>query len=42
MIFSFQAHYNMADKFLVEAGVYAVGARYFQNYDAATTAPCPW
>ncbi|PID91244.1 MAG: hypothetical protein CSA96_09430, partial [Bacteroidetes bacterium] len=29
----FQARYNMADKFLIDAGVYAIGARYYQNFN---------
>ena len=30
---SLQARYNMGDKILVDAGVYVIGARYFENFN---------
>ena len=30
---SLQARYNMADKIIVNAGIYTIGARYYENFD---------
>ncbi len=38
---SFQARYNMGDKILISAGIYAIGARYYENYDPATEETLP-
>jgi hypothetical protein len=38
---SLQARYNMGDKILVNAGVYAIGARYFENYIPTTEETLP-
>ncbi len=37
----FQARYNMGDKILIDAGVYAIGSRYYENYDPGTEATLP-
>jgi hypothetical protein len=37
----FQARYNMGDKILIDAGVYAIGARYYENFDPATEDTLP-
>ncbi len=36
-----QARYNMGDKILIDAGVYAIGARYYENYDPGTEETIP-
>jgi hypothetical protein len=30
---SLQARYNLGDKILVDAGIYAIGARYYENFN---------
>jgi len=37
----FQARYNMGDKILVDAGIYAIGARYYENFDPLTEETLP-
>jgi hypothetical protein len=37
----FQARYNMGDKILIDAGVFAIGSRYYENYDPGTEATLP-
>ena len=37
----FQARYNMGDKILIDAGVYAIGARYYENFNPATEETLP-
>jgi hypothetical protein len=37
----FQARYNLGDKILIDAGVYAVGARYYENFNPAIEETLP-
>jgi hypothetical protein len=37
----FQARYNLGDKILIDAGVYAIGARYYENFNPATEETLP-
>lgn len=37
----FQARYNMADKIIIDAGLYTIGARYFENFDLLTEETLP-
>jgi hypothetical protein len=38
---SLQARYNMGDKILVNAGIYTIGKRYYEDFDSATEAQLP-
>jgi hypothetical protein len=38
---SFQARYNMGDKIILDAGIYTIGSRYFENYNAAEEETLP-
>jgi len=38
---SFQARYNMRDKIILNAGVYTIGSRYFENFDPASEETLP-
>jgi hypothetical protein len=37
----FQARYNMGDKIIVDAGIYAIGARYYENFNPLTEETLP-
>ncbi len=37
----FQARYNMGDKILIDAGIFAIGARYYENFDPAMEETLP-
>lgn len=38
---SLQARYNMGEKIIVDAGIYSIGSRYFENYDPALEEKLP-
>lgn len=38
---SFQARYNMGDKIILNAGIYTIGSRYFENYNPAEEETLP-
>jgi outer membrane receptor for monomeric catechols len=38
---SLQARYNMGDKILVNAGIYTIGKRYYEDFDSATEEQLP-
>lgn len=38
---SLQARYNLGDKILAEAGIFAIGSRYYENYDLTSEETLP-
>ena len=38
---SFQARYNLGDKIILDAGIYTIGSRYFENYNPAEEETLP-